>query len=216
VPSPEIRALTPEQGRLLLHALRGRPYELPLRVALLCGLRLSELLALRWSDVDVDHGRLLVRQALDLPAEDGTARFKETKTHRADRPLSVPAQLLEELRDHRLAQLKRRLAAPAWADLGLVFTNDVGDPLAGVTLRKHLYRVLDEAALPRVRLHGLRHSMATLMLAAGEHPKVVSERMGHATVAFTLATYSHVVPGMHDLAAQRLADVLDSDGVPPS
>ncbi len=212
VPTPEIRALTPEQGRLLLHALRGRPYELPIRLALLCGLRLSELLALRWSDIDADHGRLLVRQALDLPAEDGTPRFKETKTHRADRPLSVPAQLLDGLRGHRSAQLERRLAAPAWAELDLVFTNDVGDPLAGVTLRKHLYRVLDDAGLPRVLLHGLRHSMATLMLAAGEHPKVVSERMGHATVAFTLATYSHVVPGMHDMAAQRLANALDLHG----
>jgi integrase len=214
VPHSEIRALTPEQARLLLHALRGRPHELPLRVALFCGLRLSELLALRWCDVDGDHGRLLVRQALDLPAADGTPRFKETKTHRADRPLSLPAQLVDELREHRSRQVQRRLAAPTWADLDLVFTNDVGGPLAGVTLRKHLYRVLDEAELPRVRLHGLRHSMATLMLAAGEHPKVVSERMGHATVAFTLATYSHVMPGMHEDAAQRLADVLSDEGEP--
>lgn len=212
VPSPEIRALTPEQGRVLLQALRGRTYELPLRIALFCGLRLSELRALRWSDVDVDHGRLLVRQALDLPAADGTPRFKATKTHRSDRPLSVPAQLLDELRDHRLCQMEQRLAATAWADLDLVFTNDVGDPLSGVTLRKQLYRVLDESTLPRVRLHGLRHSMATLMLAAGEHPKLVSERMGHATVAFTLATYSHVVPGMHDAAAERLANTLGLDG----
>ena len=83
-----------------------------------------------------------------------------------------------------------------------------------MTLRKHLYRVLDEAELPRVRLHGLRHSMATLMLAAGEHPKVVSERMGHATVAFTLATYSDVIPGMHEDAAQRLADVLSEESEP--
>jgi len=90
-----------------------------------------------------------------------------------------------------------------------VFTNETGEPMLAVTLRKYLYRALREAGLPQVRLHGLRHSMATLMLAAGEHPKVVSERMGHSTVAFTLATYSHVIPGMHEAAAQRLADVLD-------
>ena len=209
IPKTEIRSLTPSQARALLQALRFQPYELPIRVALLCGLRLSELLALRWSDIDWEHGRITVRQALDLPGDDRTPRFKETKTHRSDRPLSLPTQLLEEFRQHRSHQVEQRLAAPRWTDYDLAFPNDTGEPLAGVTLRKHLYRVLDIAGLPRVRVHGLRHSMATLMLASGEHPKLVSERMGHANVAFTLATYSHVVPGMHDVAAQRLADVLD-------
>jgi integrase len=209
IPRTEIRSVTPDQARVLLRALRSERYELPLRVALLCGLRLSELLAVRWSDIDWDHGRLSVRQALDLPAEDGTPRFKETKTHRGERPLSLPTQLLEELRQHRSRQVEFRLAAPTWIDRDLVFTNDVGGPVLGATLRDHFYRVLAMAGLPRIRLHGLRHSMATLMLASGEHPKLVSERMGHANVAFTLATYSHVIPGMHDVAAQRLADVLD-------
>ena len=103
IPRTEIRSVTPDQARVLLRALRSERYELPLRVALLCGLRLSELLAVRWSDIDWDHGRLSVRQALDLPAEDGTPRFKETKTHRGERPLSLPTQLLEELRQHRVA-----------------------------------------------------------------------------------------------------------------
>ncbi len=208
VPRAEIRVVTPDQARMLLQALVGDAYELPLRVAVLCGLRLSELLALRWSDIDWDHGCVAVRQALDLPAPDGTPRFKETKTHRAERPVSLPAQLVGALREHRAAQLERRRVAAVWTVLDLVFTDERGDPIHPVTLRKHLYRALERAGLPRVRLHGLRHSMATLMLAAGEHPKVVSERMGHSTVAFTLATYSHVIPGMHDAAAQRLADVL--------
>ncbi|GAC1343729.1 MAG: site-specific integrase [Candidatus Dormibacteria bacterium] len=211
VPKTEIRVLTPDQARLLLRTLRGNPCELPLRVALFCGLRLSELLALRWRDIDWDRGLLTVRQALDLPVADGTPQFKETKTHRAERPVSLPTQLLTELREHRTSQLEGRLASSTWTDRDLVFTNDRGDPVLAVTLRKYLYRALAEADLPRVRLHGLRHSMATLMLAAREHPKVVSERMGHATVAFTLATYSHVLPGMHDMAAQRLANALDLD-----
>jgi integrase len=207
----EVQVLTPEQARQLLRALRGVPDELALRVALLCGLRLSELLALRWGDVDLERGGLVVRQALDLPAADGSPRFKETKTHRAERPVSLPGQLVEGLREHRRRQVEWRLPAPAWVDRDLVFTGEAGLPLVPVTLRKHLYRVLDQAGLPRVRLHGLRHSMATLMLASGEHPKVVSERMGHSTVAFTLATYGHVIPGMHETAAQRLANVLDGE-----
>jgi integrase len=214
VPRTEIRSLNAEQATQLLRELRSRPYGLQLRVALLCGLRLSELLALRWRDIDWAHGRFSVRQALDLQSDDGTPRFKETKTHRADRPLSLPTQLLAELREHRSRQTQTRLAAPTWADLDLVFPNDFGRPLSGITLRAHLNRTLAEASLPRIRLHGLRHSMATLMLAAGEHPKVVSERMGHASVAFTLATYSHVMPGMHEGAAQRLADVLSEEDEP--
>ena len=211
VPRVEVQVLAAEQARVLLRALRGMPHELALRVALLCGLRLSELLALRWGDIDLERGCLVVRQALDLPAPDGSPRFKETKTHRAERPVSLPTQLVEDLREHRREQVGRRLAAPAWPDFDLVFTNEGGLPLVPVTLRKYLYRVLDQAGLPRVRLHGLRHSMATLMLASGEHPKVVSERMGHSTVAFTLATYGHVIPGMHETAAQRLANVLDKE-----
>ena len=211
VPRVEVQVLAPEQARVLLRALRDTPHELALRVALLCGLRLSELLALRWGDIDLERGCLVVRQALDLAAADGSPRFKETKTHRAERPVSLPTQLVEDLREHRKQQVARRLAAPAWLDYDLVFTNEGGLPLVAVTLRKYLYRVLEQAGLPRVRLHGLRHSMATLMLASGEHPKVVSERMGHSTVAFTLATYGHVIPGMHETAAQRLANVLDGD-----
>ena len=211
VPRVEVQVLTSEQARVLLRGLRGSPQELALRVALLCGLRLSELLALRWGDVDLDRGCLVVRQALDLPAADGSPRFKETKTHRAERPVSLPTQLVKDLREHRRQQVERRLAAPGWVDFDLVFTGEGGLPLVAVTLRKYLYRVLEQAGLPRVRLHGLRHSMATLMLASGEHPKVVSERMGHSTVAFTLATYGHVIPGMHETAAQRLANVLDGE-----
>ncbi len=211
IPRTTVEVVSPDQARELLQALRGNPIELPLRVALLCGLRLSELLALRWSDVDWEHGCVVVRQALDLPAADGTPRFKATKTHRGERPVSLPTQLVELLREHRAAQRRQRLAGVTWADLDLVFTDAVGRPIWGNTLRRDFYRVLDAAGLPRVRLHGLRHSMATLMLAAGEHPKVVSERMGHSSVAFTLATYSHVMPGMHETAAQRLANVLDGD-----
>lgn len=209
VPRSEVAALSADQARVLLADLRTRPHGLELRLALLCGLRLSELLALRWRDIDWEHRRLTVRQALDLPDKTGAPRFKPTKTHRADRPLALPAQMVSDLREHRASQLEARLRAPAWNDLDIIFANEAGQPLAGVTLRKHLYRALAATGLPRVGLHGLRHSMATLMLAAGEHPKVVSERMGHASVAFTLSTYSHVMPGMHDTAAQRLADDLE-------
>jgi integrase len=210
IPQPPPQALSPDQARTLLAALGSHRFGLPLRTSLLCGLRLSELLALRWQDVDGARSRLVIRQTLDS-RHDGVVRFKTAKTHRSARPVSVPPALLEWLREHRGAQAERRRASDAWQDLDLVFATDAGLPLTSGWLRRSFYRLLDDLGLPRIPLHGLRHTMATLMLAAGEHPKVVSERLGHSNPSFTLAVYGHVVPGMHEDASRRLEAALRAD-----
>lgn len=208
VPTAPPKTLNPDQARVLLAALESHRFGLPLRTAMLCALRLGELLALRWSDVDWANGRLLVVQALDT-RHDGVVRFKETKTHRSARAVSVPPQLLAALRDHRAARATAAAAVPVpTAKLDLVFATDFGLPLTAGWLRKCLYRLLEDLGLPRIPLHGLRHTMATLMLAAGEHPKVVSERLGHSNPSFTLTVYSHVLPGMHEDASRRLEAAL--------
>ena len=94
----------------------------------------------------------------------------------------------------------------------LVFATDIGSPLTSGWVRKSFYRLLDDKTITRIPLHGLRHTMATLMLAAGEHPKVVSERLGHSNPSFTLTVYSHVLPGMHEDASRRLEAALRSPG----
>ena len=208
IPASTPRTLSSDQARTLLAALEAHRFGLPLRTALLCGLRLSELLALRWADVDWSGGRVVVLQSLDS-RHDGVVRFKATKTHRSARPVSVPPHLLEALRRHRTNQAERRLkAGELWEDLDLVFATDRGQPLTAGWVRKSFYRLLDDCGLPRLPLHGLRHTMATLMLAAGEHPKVVSERLGHTNPSFTLTVYGHVVPGMHEGASRRLEEAL--------
>jgi integrase len=208
IPAATARTLTAEQARTLLTVLEDHPFGLPLRTALLCGLRLSELLAVRWGDVDWRGGRLVILQTLDS-RHDGVVRFKATKTHRSARPVSVPPQLLTALHDHRATQAQQRLLAGAlWDDLDLVFATEFGRPLTSGWVRKSFYRLLDDSRLPRLPLHGLRHTMATLMLAAGEHPKVVSERLGHSNPSFTLTVYGHVVPGMHEGASRRLEESL--------
>lgn len=89
-----------------------------------------------------------------------------------------------------------------------MFTNPLGGPVRRDRLRAALYRALEAAGVPRVRLHDLRHSYATLMLSQGEHPKIVSEALGHSTIGITLDTYSHVLPGLQAEAAERLAATL--------
>lgn len=208
VPEPTPRALSPDQARTLLAVLEAHRFGLALRTALLCGLRLSELLALRWADVDWAGARLVLHQTLDS-RHDGVVRFKATKTHRSARPVSVPPQLLDALREHRTTQTgQHRATGELWQDLDLVFATDQGLPLTAGWVRKSFYRLLDDSGLPRLPLHGLRHTMATLMLAAGEHPKVVSERLGHSNPSFTLTVYGHVVPGMHEGASRRLEEAL--------
>ncbi len=112
----------------------------------------------------------------------------------------------------KIEQAKQKLkAGPLYQDNGLVFATSVGTPLNPENITKrHLYPVLKRAGLPRIRFHDLRHTHATLLLLKGENVKVVSERLGHASVAFTLKTYAHVLPGMQEGAAKRINAVLET------
>ena len=208
----EIAALTPDQARTLIDAARGDDMETPIITALYTGLRVGELLGLRWQDVTVETGMVRVVQSI-RPARGGTFTIGPTKTHRSQRAVSIPRIVVTALTDHHRQQSAWRLAlAGSWPDHDLVFTDPLGRPLTAMRLRWALWRLLRTAGLPKIRLHDLRHTMATLMLAAGEHPKVVSERLGHSTVALTLDVYSHVVPGLQEAAAERLADLLRTPG----
>lgn len=96
-----------------------------------------------------------------------------------------------------------------YSDNDLIFLNEVGDPLLIGNLRKrHLERIIQDAGLPAIRLYGLRHTSATMLLTSGEHPKVVSERLGHASVVLTLDTYSHVLPNMQKEATQGIGSLM--------
>ena len=106
----------------------------------------------------------------------------------------------------RAQQLRERVAwGPAWKDTGFVFTREDGTPIHPETLTKVFQQRVRKAGLPRIRLHDLRHTHATLALRAGIHPKVISERLGHATVGITLDTYSHAIPAMQEEAAEQIA-----------
>jgi len=123
--------------------------------------------------------------------------IKEPKSRHSRRPVSLPPSLALLLRQHKTEQeALRTLLGKPLTDTDLVFTYLDGTPLDPSTVSHAFTRILRKAGLPHIRFHDLRHTHATLMLKAGVHPKVVSERLGHASVAFTLDTYSHVVPGL--------------------
>jgi integrase len=208
----EIQPLTAAQARTLLEAARGGRLEALYVMALSSGMRLGELLGLRWSDVDLDGGIVQVRQILvRMPSG---LRFGEPKTKRSRRRISLSTGVRDSLRQHRARQATERLRlGPVWEDYDLVFANEIGKPLdAGNFLRRDFWRALNKAGLPRCRFHDLRHTCATLLLQQGVHPKVVSELLGHGSIGLTLDTYSHIIPDMQQHAATTIDGLLKGQG----
>ena len=198
-----IPSLVQDDIHRLLDAIDESPYRVAFRLLLYTGLRRGEALGLRWRDVDVDMSQLYVTQAL-YRLKDGTYIVKEPKTNRSRRCVDIPPSLAILLRQHRNAQEAQRVVlGKPLTENDLVFQRSTGDPLDPEVISKAFSRLLKRAGLPHLRLHDLRHIHATLLLKDGIHPKIVSERLGHASIAITLDTYSHVVPGLQKAAAER-------------
>jgi integrase len=176
-------------------------------IAATTGLRRGELLGLRWIDIDLDASRLSVQQTLVSVAYE--PRFSVPKTARSRRSVSLDATTVAALRAHRRRQLEERMSwGQAYKDSGLVVTREDGTLVHPDRFTQIFDKHVKHSGQPRIRLHDLRHTHATLALAAGVHPKVVSERLGHATVAFTLDVYSHAVPALQEDAADRVAALI--------
>ena len=200
----KMHPLTPEQARRFLEAARGERLEALYVVAVHAGLRPGELLALGWEDVNLDRGVLHVRRALS----DG--EFATPKTKRSRRRIDLSAGSIAALKRHRMCQLKERMVrAGLWRDHGLVFPSSVGTPLSHRNVVRSFKAVLRRAGLPAViRLYDLRYKCATLLLCRNVHPKYVQELLGHASIAQTLDTYSHVLPGMDGGIGDAIEEVL--------
>jgi integrase len=210
-----ITVFTPAQAQAFLAACRASPrYGAVLSFALTTGLRPSEYLALRWSDLELPaagNGLCRVQRSVtERKGAGGGWAFDDTKTARGRRAVTFPPTIVAWLQSHRRAQLAGRLRLGiGYEDLDLVFANRVGHPQSQKDLTRYgLVKTLAAAALPKMRLYDLRHSHATLLLAEGENPKIVSERLGHASIAITLDTYSHVLPDMQKATAEKLETML--------
>jgi integrase len=176
-------------------------------VLLTTGLRRGELLGLRWQDVDLDGRTLAVRQTLVDSGKGHAPTFSVPKTERGRRAVALDRATVEVLREHRKRQAEARLAAKSWRDHGLVFTARDGSPLHPERFSREFARRVASAEVPRIRLHDLRHTHASLALTRGVHLKVVSERLGHSTIAITGDIYAHVSPSLQAEAAETVASL---------
>lgn len=208
-PTPERREMASadaDETARLLSAAEGTTLYVPIMVAVTTGLRRGELLALRWRDVDLEGGRLFVTRTVEEVK--GELRFKEPKTEKSRRQIRLSPITVDALRLQRKQQAERRLLfGPDYQDNDLVFDAPAGEPWPPMRF-SGVYRGLVKRAGLRLRFHDLRHSHATQLLAQGIHPKIVSERLGHSTIALTLDTYSHVLPTMQDEAAEKIDESL--------
>ena len=201
----EMRVLTAQQSRIFLSAALKTHYGPVFAVALTTGMRPSEYLALKWQDIDWDRGTVSVMHTLERAP--GVWRFAETKRSRSRRIIKLQEWVLEILKG--LQAGTTQLTGSSGADaVELVFTTLTGSPIHSDKLAKRFKAILRQFGLPVIRLYDLRHTAATLALSAGVPPKVVAEQLGHASAAFTLDVYSHLLPHMQSEAAERVEALL--------
>jgi integrase len=186
----------------LLDAVAGTPYALPASIALGTGMRRGEILALRWADLEADLSVAYVRRSVH-PTRQGLT-YELPKTKRSRRAVVLPGYLRVQLGAERDQRALRPAGSGAGEALDLVVLDVHGQPMHPDSLSSGWRRRLRLAGLPPVRFHDLRHAHATLMLQKGIHPKIVSERLGHANIGITLDIYSHVLPSMQIEAAEAV------------
>jgi integrase len=205
-PRADLHIPDAETCTALLERSKGRDVEGPVVLALGTGMRLGEILGLRWRDVDPE--RKVVRVTATLSYVAGEFTFPQPKTYRGRRSVDLPAFVVAFLKRQRKAQATQQMRVrDVWSHYGVVLSDEIGQPLAPWSVSADFRRLVSELGLPRTRFHDLRHAHATQLLGAGVHPKAVSERLGHSSVAFTMDTYSAVIPSLGRAAADA-ADTL--------
>ena len=214
LPKPENRAmptLAPDDVPKFLQFAEETPYFIFFYTLLYTGMRRGEALALKWKNLDPDLATVsVVESGYKLKKE---YIIKEPKTPHSRRQIALSPTLAIALRKHREREEAVRLTlGRPLSDQDFVFAHPDGTPLAPDTVTHAFAKILARAGLPHVRLHDLRHTHATIMLRAGVHPKIVSERLGHSSIRITLDTYSHVLPGLQEAAARRFDAFMETKG----
>ncbi len=208
-PKPRRREMTaldfPDVQRFLDVAVVS-PYGPLFFLAVYTGLRRSELLGLRWSAIDLVHKNMSITETLQLVKGRGLVSL-EPKTSRSRRLVSLAPDASALLSGLKIKQREQAEALEmGWSESWYVFCHLDGSPFYPNTVSKRFSELVKKAGVPKLRLHDLRHTHASLMLKEGVNPKTVAERLGHASVVITLDTYSHVLPGLQEEAALKFEE----------
>lgn len=218
VDAPRIRRrpatiFTQAQAQLFLATLKGDRLEAFYTAAVALGLRRGEALALKWADVDLEGGTIAIRASLQRLS--GVLGLHATKNQTSTRTVLLPRVVIASLREHRKRQLEERLHAKEWVDGDYVFTTTRGTPVEPRNINRHFERILVKAGLGHlregkepIRVHDMRHSAASILLAQGVPLHVVSRILGHSSIRTTADTYSHIYPEGFQSAADKMDDAL--------
>ncbi|PPV28363.1 integrase, partial [Clostridioides difficile] len=202
----EIEIYNREETLLLIEKLKDSLIEIPILLMLLLGLRIGEVAGLRWSDVNLDNSIININQILIYANSKIT--FKEPKTAKSKRALSVPKELVEKLKIEKLKQNKMKLQGTLINENNLVCLNTNFNAWIPTALSKTFHNFIKRNNLRNIRVHDLRHTNASLLLLGGTNMKVVSERLGHTDIKITMNRYSHVLEEMDKEASDNLSKLL--------
>jgi len=208
---PEIQTWDEYEIRCFLDATKDSAYYPIFYLALFTGLRRSELLALRWQDMDSLYYQLYVSRSMHH-LKTGEIVFRQPKSAKGNRTVALSPSTLEMLREyHQKQEAEAILLGKSVTENDLLFCHPDGSPLLPGTISHAWDKAVRRAGLRVIRLHDARHTHASYMLKQGIHPKVVQERLGHSSIQVTLDTYSHVAPGIQEKAAARLDDIFKTE-----
>jgi integrase len=205
----EMKYFSPTEAKCFLETARENKHFALFQLALQTGARPGEYLGLQWKDIDFEQKVLSIKRTV-IEVKGGGFRFDEPKTAGSRRSIPISQGLIDMIKRHRRKQLEAKMKLGSeYQNYELVFASEIGTPLQKKNIRdRHFKQLLKKANLPDIRLYDLRHTMATLLLCEGVNPKIVSERLGHASIVLTLDTYSHVLPTMQEDATDKLEMLL--------
>jgi len=220
-----VKALSTEQVKVFMDAIIYSPWKVFFSLLLDSGMRPGEALELKWDDVDFENEKVTINRTLSHTRKDSIPelyllkiilgiknwKLEEPKTKRSRRTIPLTGQVVRNLKEHQKDQKAQILKAEPGTYLkhNFIFAANNGEPIYEQNIyNRHFIPLIEKAGLPQIRLYDLRHTCATLLLSAGENPKVVSEWLGHASIVLTLDTYSHVLPNMQQGATQKLENIL--------
>lgn len=205
----EIEYWTQEEVQKFMANLKSKNHAMPIILALATGMRRGEILGLRWSNVDFENKKLYVTQQLKKDNQGKWILSPQLKTSTSYRTIDIDDDTTELLKKHEKQQEKDKMKiGPDYEDNDLVCCTSTGSPIKPTYLRTVFNRTIEKCGVRKISFHGLRHTHATLLLQAGVHPKVVQERLGHRSIQTTLDTYSHIIPGIQEIAATSIQQSL--------